>query len=195
MSELMLDRRLRGLIVILWRAGLRIQEALSLTEADLDHRRGVARPQRQGPTTPRGRHGRMGLGGASPVARAASPASGRTAVLRHQPTHARPALGQCGRPSRAAPDRRRGRRSSALRAAPASARARRRARSRRRAADRHPAPARPQQPRHHLDLLQGHRQQRDHRNRACPPCADDPSQRIAPTLIEGRSPAPLAQKR
>src|SRR5215207_1527127 len=32
-------RRLRGLIVILWRAGLRIQEALALTEADLDHRR------------------------------------------------------------------------------------------------------------------------------------------------------------
>ena len=27
-------RRLRGLIVILWRAGLRIQEALALTEAD-----------------------------------------------------------------------------------------------------------------------------------------------------------------
>jgi site-specific recombinase XerD len=34
-------RRLRGLIVILWRAGLRIQEALLLAEADLDHRRGV----------------------------------------------------------------------------------------------------------------------------------------------------------
>ena len=33
-------RRLRGLIVILWRAGLRIQEALALTEGDLDHRRG-----------------------------------------------------------------------------------------------------------------------------------------------------------
>ena len=34
-------RRLRGLIVILWRAGLRIQEALSLAEADLDHRCGA----------------------------------------------------------------------------------------------------------------------------------------------------------
>src|SRR4051812_23791427 len=32
-------RRLRGLIVILWRAGLRSQEALALAEADLDHRR------------------------------------------------------------------------------------------------------------------------------------------------------------
>jgi site-specific recombinase XerD len=34
-------RRLRGLIVTLWRAGLRIQEALTLTEADLDYRRGA----------------------------------------------------------------------------------------------------------------------------------------------------------
>jgi site-specific recombinase XerD len=33
-------QRLRGLIVILWRAGLRIHEALALTEADLDARRG-----------------------------------------------------------------------------------------------------------------------------------------------------------
>jgi site-specific recombinase XerD len=33
-------RRLRGLVVIMWRAGLRIQEALALTEGDLDERRG-----------------------------------------------------------------------------------------------------------------------------------------------------------
>jgi site-specific recombinase XerD len=32
--------RLRGLIVVLWRAGLRIHEALALSEADLDPRRG-----------------------------------------------------------------------------------------------------------------------------------------------------------
>jgi site-specific recombinase XerD len=32
--------RLRGLIVVLWRGGLRIQEALALTERDLDPRRG-----------------------------------------------------------------------------------------------------------------------------------------------------------
>jgi integrase len=39
------DRRhgchLRGLIVVLWRAGLRIHEALALTESDLDQRRGA----------------------------------------------------------------------------------------------------------------------------------------------------------
>ena len=33
--------RMRGLIVVLWRAGLRIQEALALSEADLDARRGA----------------------------------------------------------------------------------------------------------------------------------------------------------
>jgi len=32
--------RLRGLIVVLWRAGLRIHEALALNEGDLDRRRG-----------------------------------------------------------------------------------------------------------------------------------------------------------
>ena len=33
--------RLRGLIVVLWRAGLRISEALALTESDLDLHRGA----------------------------------------------------------------------------------------------------------------------------------------------------------
>ncbi len=33
--------RVRGLIVVLWRAGLRIHEALALTETDLDQRRGA----------------------------------------------------------------------------------------------------------------------------------------------------------
>jgi integrase len=32
--------RLRALIVVLWRAGLRIHEALALGESDLDRRRG-----------------------------------------------------------------------------------------------------------------------------------------------------------
>ncbi len=33
--------RMRALIVVLWRAGLRIHEALMLTESDLDPRRGA----------------------------------------------------------------------------------------------------------------------------------------------------------
>jgi site-specific recombinase XerD len=32
--------RLRAMIVVLWRAGLRIQEAITLAEHDLDARRG-----------------------------------------------------------------------------------------------------------------------------------------------------------
>ena len=32
--------RVRAMIVVLWRAGLRVQEALALAEHDLDHRRG-----------------------------------------------------------------------------------------------------------------------------------------------------------
>jgi len=43
--------RLRGLIVVLWRAGLRIHEALALAEADLDPRRGSL-------LVPRGKGGR-----------------------------------------------------------------------------------------------------------------------------------------
>src|SRR5215212_9867789 len=41
-------RRLRGLLVVLWRAGLRIQEAMALAEADLDHRRGALLGRRCG---------------------------------------------------------------------------------------------------------------------------------------------------
>src|SRR5829696_707752 len=40
-------RRLRGLIVVLWRAGLRICEALALAEADLDARRGSGGRRRE----------------------------------------------------------------------------------------------------------------------------------------------------
>ena len=58
-------RRLRGLIVVLWRAGLRICEALALAEADLDRASRVAAgAARQGRPPPRGRHGRLGLGAA-----------------------------------------------------------------------------------------------------------------------------------
>ena len=38
--------RLRAMIVVLWRAGLRIGEALALTEADLDPSRGAIRIMR-----------------------------------------------------------------------------------------------------------------------------------------------------
>ena len=54
--------RLNSLIVVLWRAGLRIQEALSLTETDLDKHRGsilVRHGKNRSPA--RSRHGRLGM--------------------------------------------------------------------------------------------------------------------------------------
>jgi integrase len=61
-------RRLCGLIVVLWRAGLRISEAFALAEADLDpRRRGRAGPSRQGRPGSRGRHGRLGTRAAAAV--------------------------------------------------------------------------------------------------------------------------------
>ena len=65
-------RRLRGLIVVLWRAGLRICEALALTDADPGCAPQVAAgAPRQGRPPPRGRHGRLGLGTARALARRA----------------------------------------------------------------------------------------------------------------------------
>ena len=56
--------RLNALIVVLWRAGLRTNEALSLTETDLDQRRGsvLVRHGKKRPPAG-GRDGRLGLVG------------------------------------------------------------------------------------------------------------------------------------
>src|SRR6266540_1332342 len=58
--------RLRAMIVVLWRAGLRVQEALALAEHDLDPRRGsvLVRNGKGGRAT-RGRDARVGLGAAA----------------------------------------------------------------------------------------------------------------------------------
>jgi site-specific recombinase XerD len=53
--------RVRGLIVVLWRGGLRISEGLALAESDLDAARGSILVRRgQGRSTPGDRHGPMG---------------------------------------------------------------------------------------------------------------------------------------
>ena len=178
-------RRLRGLIVVLWRAGLRIQEALGLAEADLDYRRGALLVRR-------GKGGRRrevgmdawGWDELQPWLELRGRASRRSAVLCPQ------------RPDAWSPvvDRRRSSRVAAhgghsgcpptIRPASAAARPRRRDGSRRRAARRHPTAARPQQPRHHLGLPPRHRQRRDHRHRPHPPRADDPGQHVPSALIE-----------
>ena len=167
-------RRLRGLIVIMWRAGLRIQEALALTEGDLDQRRGSVLVRR-------GKSGRRREVGMD--AWGWEQLEPRLDDRRELPVG--PLLcvvngatrGRTGRPRgtcRAAAHRRRRRSAAPLRATPAPSRPRRRDGARRRPADRHPAPARTQQPRHHIDLPARHRQRRDHRDRPRPTRPDDP---------------------
>src|SRR5688572_13709843 len=63
-------RRLRGLIIVMWRAGLRIHEALALSESDLDARRGsLVVSSWQGRPPPPSRHGRLGMARASSARR------------------------------------------------------------------------------------------------------------------------------
>ena len=74
--------RTRGLIAIVWRAGLRISEALSLTETDLDPKTGsvLVRAGKGGKATD-GRHGRLGLGARRSLDQAPRAAPNRPAVL------------------------------------------------------------------------------------------------------------------
>jgi hypothetical protein len=81
-----------------------------------------------------------------------------------------------------APHGRCGRRRAPLRAPSAPARSRRRNGARRRPDDRDPAPARPQQPRHHIDLPPRHRQRRDHRDGPRSPRTDGARAHDAATL-------------
>ena len=168
-------RRLRGLIVVLWRAGVRICEALALAEADLDARRGSLLVRR-------GKGGRRREVGMDDwafeqlapwlKARVQLPVGPLFCVV-NGPTRGRPwsasaaALGASARGSGR-------RRAAALRAASAAPRPRRRDGARGRAADRHPTPTRPHQPRHHVHLPARDRQHRDHRHRPRAPRADGP---------------------
>jgi hypothetical protein len=172
-------RRLRGLIVVLWRAGLRISEALSLAEPDLDHRRGSLLVRR-------GKGGRRREVGMDEWAwEQLGPGSMCGSIFRSvrcsASSTARPADG-AGRARRPAPSCAKPPRTlacdDALRRT-SSATPRRRDGPRRRPADRHSAPARPQQPWDHLDLAPRHRQCRDHRYRPRPPRTDDPRQHVA----------------
>jgi integrase len=73
---------LRALIVILWRAGLRISEALDLAETDLDASRGP-RPLWEGWSRSGGRDGSLGMGSVTALARDPRPATGRRPAVRH----------------------------------------------------------------------------------------------------------------
>ena len=83
---------LRALIVVLWRGGLRIQEALALAERDLD-------PRRPSVLVRNGKGGRrreigtdLGLGAAAALARRPPRAADRAAVLRPRRPDARTCL-------------------------------------------------------------------------------------------------------
>ena len=119
--------RLRGVIVKLWRAGLRISEALSLNETDLDPDRGAVLVRHgKGDKRREGRNGPLGLGTPRGVARSAHNVAARRIVLRRTRSHTRSAV-RARRDPRSAPPRRSGGRCApSVRAAPTPTRARRR---------------------------------------------------------------------
>jgi Phage integrase family len=176
--------RLRAMIVVLWRAGLRVHESLALTEHDLDQRRGSILVRR-------GKGGRRREVGMDEwgweqlrpwlAARVELPVG--PLVLHHRRPDPRAAVVERRGPSRVPAARRPGGRATAVRAASAAPRARARARSRGRAAEHHPAPTRACQPRHHLDLSPGHRSRGNHHRGAHAAPADDVRQRRAAALI------------
>ena len=172
--------RLRALIVLLWRAGLRISEALALQESDLDRGRGAVLVRR-------GKGGKRREVGMDRWAwdqldpwleiRRELPIGALLCVI-HGPS--RTAVGSVGRAQAATSRGSRSWRQASIRATPAPARPRGRDGARRRPAGRHPAPARARQPRHHQHLPAGHRQQRDHQHRSRTAIADDLRQRRSP---------------
>jgi integrase len=142
--------RTRGLIVVLWRAGLRISEALELAERDLDPAaaRSWSAPARAASDVRSG--WTTGLGAASALAPAQSRDADWRTLLRRQRTDMRTTVVGAGGPRTAAPARRSSRRPKALCPASASPRARRRDGPRGHAAQRDPAPARTCRPRGHF---------------------------------------------
>src|SRR4051795_6030415 len=79
--------RVRGLIVVLWRAGLRVQEALELVETDLDERHGSSLSAMARAAGGARSAWTRGRGAAAPAAGRPRRAAGRAAVLSHRRTH------------------------------------------------------------------------------------------------------------
>ena len=159
-------RRLRGLIVILWRAGLHPRGARPGRGGSRSAPRRVARPARQGRTARMDARGWEQL--RSWLAVRLQLPVGPLLCIVNGPTHGRRLI-ERGRARGHAKERRGGGRAPVVQRASAPPRPCRRAAARRRAADGHPAPARQQQPRHHQRRPASHRQRRDHRRRPRPP--------------------------
>jgi integrase len=172
--------RLRGTIVVLWRAGLRISEALALTETDLDPERGalLVRHGKGGKRREVGmdRWGWTQLGPWLEL-RTRLPVGALFCVLRG-PTRGRPCApagirGQLHGAAQAAGVRRRFaphqlRHAHAVEMSP-----------RRRAVARDPAPARSRRPGHHIRVSPRDRQHRDHPRGPRTTRPDDPGQHPA----------------
>ena len=164
--------RLHALIVILWRAGLRIGEALDLAETDLDASRGAVLVRR-------GKGGRRREVGMDRWAwsqldpwlalRRELPVG--FAVVRGPRRDRWAALGRVLGPQAAGAYRGPGRRAAAVRAPSAASRPRCRDGARGCAAGGDPASARACEPRGHLDLSAGDRQLGDHRHGPLPACS------------------------
>ena len=161
--------RLRALIAVLWRGGLRISEALTLTETDIDTGRGSLLI-RHGKGDKRREAGMDQFGFeqlaawlahriALPVGPLFCVIDGPTRGRRWAATAARAELRQLA----AEAGVRRRFASHQLRHAP-----RRGARARGRGGEHHPTPTRTYRPWDHIDLPAGHRPLRDHRCRAIP---------------------------
>ena len=135
--------RLRALIVLLWRAGLRISEALSLQESDLDRTRGAVLVRR-GKGGKRREVGmdRWAWDQLDPWLEIRRELPDRRAAVRDPRTDRRTTLGSVGRAQTVASRGRGRRRETAVRATPAAARARGRDGARRRPARRDPAATR-----------------------------------------------------
>ena len=167
--------RTRALIVLLWRAGLRINEALSLAESDLDPARGSILVRRG----KRGRRRQVGMGtwgwGASQsVAGGAAGDAGRRSALRRGWADGRAALVGNSGSGYPAPSSSVRRRPQSLCSAPAAPHARGRDVPRGNLADRDPATARALcRPRDHVQIFARDRQHRDHPRRLRPARTDD----------------------
>jgi len=186
--------RVRALIVVLWRAGLRVGEAPVLTESGLDERRGSLLV-RCGKGCRRREIGMDAWGWELRpwlAARAALPVGALFCVI----DGPHPGSGVIRRPrcGSSSTDLLSGRCAPSLRAASAPPRPRSRARPRGHCPDHHPTPARPRQPGHDVDLSARHRHRGDHRHRPLPTRPDDVGDRRAPALTNGGS-APGAPAR
>ena len=178
--------RLRALIVVLWRAGLRIGEALDLHEGDLEPG-SFALLVREGKG---GRRREVGVDDwgwqqLSPwLERRRSMPIGPLFCVIDGPTRGRPWAAPAVRIQlRRLAEQAGG--AAPLCAAPAAARPRRRDGPRRGAVQRDSAPARSREPTRHHGLPRGHRQRRDHQCRPRPSGTDDARQRRASRLRRG----------